>query len=105
MPLLFIIEYVLDDNEFHTRREFDFLRNFLHGVMMCNGASADRIHDACKLLKEVEKITCDIHGLRDLNQYSNDDDDDDNDAAMKRDFDSKACDCYDYECSGDCLID
>ena len=37
-------------------REFDFLCNFLHGVSMCNSASADRIHDACKLLKEVDKI-------------------------------------------------
>ena len=50
--------------------------NVLHGVMMYNGASADRIHDACKLLKEVEKMTCDIHGLSDLNQYDNDDGDD-----------------------------
>ena len=33
-----------------------------------------RVHSACKLLKEV-KITCDIHGLSDLNEYVNDDSD------------------------------
>ena len=48
-------------------------------------------------------MICDNHGLRDLNQYVNVNDDDGDDAAMEHDFDSKACDYYDYECSGDCF--
>ena len=76
-PLLFTIEYILHDNTFYVRHEFGSLCNFLHGVMIYSDTSADRIRDACKLLKEVKKVICDIHGFRDLNQYVNDDDDDD----------------------------
>ena len=53
---------------------------------------------ACKLLKEVQKLTCDIHGLSDLNQYFNDDD-----PVMKRDFNSRVHDCCRHECNVDCL--
>ena len=80
-----------------TLSQFDFLCNLLHGAVMYNGMNADRIYDACKLLKEVEKITCDTHGLGDLNQYVNDD----GDAAMNRDFVWKVSYCYAYECSSD----
>ena len=51
-------------NEFHKRREINFLCDFLRGVMVYNSPSAEHTHEVCLLFKDVEKMTRDLHGLK-----------------------------------------